>query len=207
MGIGSSPASSAANGAVLTANGSGTTTWTTRPIGVFKIVPTVSGTGTTVDSIGTVTFTNATDPYITCFSSSFLHYRVILNLTAQSSGPSSFFMRMASGTTANTTAADYRDVLAEQGYASSAWVTAANNGTIVGFRVGRVEGNYASIIIDFIGPQSSTMQTMFHSSYADTTYSGLTRGRMNVTTSYDGINPRINGTATFTGTLEVFGYN
>lgn len=86
LGIGSSPASSAVNGSVLVANGSGSTTWTNR-VGLWLITTAqvTAQSELVVDS---------------CYSSSYTNYLLIVRL--QTSASDSFYQNRVSGNNAAT---------------------------------------------------------------------------------------------------------
>jgi hypothetical protein len=177
-------------------------------IGAYRIIPTVSGTGVTVNSDGLVTLTAAPEPYITAFSADYAHYRIYVTITAATGGASGIFMRMASGTTPNTTAANYRNVGGETAYSGSSVGVVGNNGSTAYWNVGRYNGatGFGSIIIDIMNPFASTY-TSFNTSFRDYEYGGFQDGMLQVTTSYNTFNIRTNGTNTLTGTIQVYGYN
>lgn len=85
MGIGSSPATSAANGQVLRANGSGTTTWANAGLTFIK-----EATGTAASEI-------ICDD---CYSSTFIDYVILCRI--QTSASDSFYQNRVSGTNAAT---------------------------------------------------------------------------------------------------------
>jgi hypothetical protein len=177
-------------------------------IGMWKITPTVSGTGVSVASNGDVTLTAAPEPFITAFNADFLNYRILFQLTAFTGGASGVFMRMASGTTPNTTALNYRNVGYENAYTGGAAGVVSNNGTVASWNVGRVDntGQFSAFTCDVLAP-FATAYTNFNSTFRDFAISGLQNGYLQVTTSYNGFNLRTNGTNTMTGTVQVFGYN
>ena len=177
-------------------------------IGAYRIIPTVSGTGVTVNTDGLVTLTAAPEPYITAFSADYAHYRIYVTLTAASGGASGINMRPASGTTPNTTAGQYRDVGGQTGYGGTAVGIVANNGASAQWNVGRYDGGtaFASMIIDIMNPFAAIF-TSFSANYRDGSFAGYQDGYVNVTTSYNGFNIRLNGTNTMTGTIQVYGFN
>jgi hypothetical protein len=174
--------------------------------GLVQIVPTVSGTGASVTN-NDVVLTNATDPYITCFTSDFSNYRILFDVTAMSNGTAApWLFRLANGTTPNTTAANYFNSQEERPY-TGAFVAVQNNGGTAAWQVGRGQDGTGSIVIDIFNPQSSSRNTYYTSSYSDKAAAGITGGYLSVTTSYDGFNIRLDGTKTFSGTVRVYGYN
>lgn len=180
---------------------------TANPPGLEKITPSaVSGTGVSISG-SDVILTAAPEPYITCFSSSYRHYRILLHLTAFGGGAAALTVRMASGTTANTTAANYRNVGFEAAYNAASLSTVANNGATAGWNVGRVDssGQFSTFVMDIQNPFESTF-TAYNSNFRDYGIAGVQNGFLQVTTSYDSFNPRIGGTNTMTGVIQVYGY-
>jgi hypothetical protein len=176
-------------------------------VGMWKITPTVSGTGVSVNSAGDVVLTAAPEPYINAFNADYRNYRIILQLTAFGGGAASLAVRMASGTTPNTTAANYRNVGYEAGY-GGALGTVNNNGSTAGWNVGRVDssGQTSGFIMDIQSPFASAY-TQYSSVFRDWAVSGYQSGYLQVVDSYNSFNPRIGGTNTMTGIIQVFGYN
>jgi hypothetical protein len=177
-------------------------------IGMYRIIPTVSGTGVTVSTDGIVTLTASPEPFITAFSADYAHYRIYVTLTAVTGGASGIFMRPSSGTSPNTTAANYRNVGGETAYSGSSVGVVGNNGATAYWNVGRFDGatNFGSIIIDVMNPFAS-VSTSFNSSFRDASFAGYQDGYLTVTTSYNAFNIRTNGTNTLTGTIQVYGFN
>jgi hypothetical protein len=180
---------------------------TDSPPGMQKITPTaVSGTGVSISG-SNVILTAAPEPYITCFSSEFSHYRIMGYLTAFTGGAAALTVRMANGSTANTTAANYRNFGYEGGYSSSAVSGVNNNGSTAGWNVGRVDGSgqHSSFIMDIQNP-FDVVFTSYSSNFRDYLYGGVQNGMLQVTTSYDGFNPRIGGSNTMTGVIQIYGF-
>lgn len=177
-------------------------------IGAYRIIPTVSGTGVTVNTDGLVTLTAAPEPYITAFSADYAHYRIYVTITAATGGASGIFMRPSSGTSPNTTAANYRNVGGETAYSGSSVGVVGNNGSTAYWNVGRFDGGtaFGSIIIDIMNPFAATF-TSFNTSFRDGSFAGFQDGYLTVTTSYNTFNIRTNGTNTLTGTIQVYGFN
>jgi hypothetical protein len=177
-------------------------------VGLWRITPTVSGTGVTVASDGSVTLTAAPDPFITAFSADYRNYRIFTTITAFGGGAAAVVMRVASGTTPNTTAANYKNVGGETAYGGSSVSVVTNNGASAFWNVGRVDGSlqFGSIITDVMNPFTSTY-TSYNSTFRDGGFSGYQDGLLTVTTSYNGFNIRTNGTNTLTGTIDVFGFH
>lgn len=176
--------------------------------GLWKIIPTVSGSGTSVAANGNVTLTAAAEPYITCFNDSYAHYRVIADFTAFSSSIANIAIRMANGTTPNTTAANYRDTFQDITFSAAGVGNFSNNGTGAFIRVGRTTttAQYSSFVIDILSPKE-TKNTMVTGTGMDADVTFRSAGLLTVTTAYDGFNLRIDGTKTLTGTVRVYGYN
>ena len=177
-------------------------------VGMWKITPTVSGTGVTVTSDGSVTLTAAPDPYITAFSADFRNYRIFTTITGFSSGSAAVVMRPAVGTTPNTTAGNYRNIGGETAYSGSSVGIVGNNGATASFNIGRVDSGtaFGSIITDVMNPFTAVFLS-YNSTFRDGGFAGYQDGYLNVTTSYNTFNIRTNGTNTLTGTIEVFGFN
>ena len=177
-------------------------------VGMWKITPTVSGTGVSVASNGDVVLAAAPEPYITAFNADYLNYRIICQLTAFSGSTASLTVRMASGTSANTTAANYRNVGYEAGYSSASLSAVGNNGATAGWNVGRVDasGQTSGFIMDIQSP-FATEYTQYSSVFRDFGVAGYQSGYLQVTTSYNTFNPRIGGSSTMTGRIEIYGYN
>ena len=178
-------------------------------VGMWKITPTVSGTGVTVGSNGDVILTAAPDPFITCFSNKFRNYRIICQLTGFSGPAAAVVWRPANGTTPNTTAANYFNSGADQPYSGGAVGPVSNNGAFAQHNISRVNGgnDFSNFIADIMAPFSSTERTCYASTYRDTGFYGWHGGALSVTTSYNTFNLRTNGTNTMTGRISIYGYN
>lgn len=178
-------------------------------VGMWKITPTVSGTGTAINSDGDVILTAAPKPFITAFSADFLNYRVFYTLTAFTGGSSAIQMQPSIANVPNTVAANYRNVGYETPYAGGAAGTVANNGASSAFNFGRVEGggNFSSVTADFCSPFINTQYLSYNSQFRDNANAGIQNGVLIVTTSYDGFAIFTNAVNTLTGVVQVFGYN
>lgn len=177
-------------------------------VGLWKVTPTVSGTGATVSG-SSVILTAAPDPYIKCFSADYRNYLIIASFTAFSgAGATGISMRAANGTTPNTTAANHRWALSEASYATGAAVVASNNGTIASLTFGRYDGTtaFATASVQIQNPFDSANNWSYWTQYRDGTVTGTSSGFLTVTTSYDSFNVRIDGTRTMTGRIDIYGY-
>ena len=138
------------------------------------------------------------------FSAEYTNYYLVANILTHSGGAANVFAFPLSGTTPNTTAANYQSAGMEQPYGNPSPITTfGNNGASAGWAVGRVNGDGASAIFytEILNP-FVTQKTFYKTEYVDQGYSGRTGGLLTVTTSYDGL--RITG-PTMTGTITVYG--
>jgi hypothetical protein len=140
-----------------------------------------------------------------CFSATYTNYRVVCTIDSHTGGAANIFAFPLSGTTPNTTAANYKSSGHEQAWGGgSTLVVFGNDGAAAGWAVGRVAGDGSSAIFysEFLNPFASA-RTFYKSEYVDGAYSGRLGGLLTVTTSYDGI--RFTG-PTMTGTVTIYGY-
>ena len=177
-------------------------------VGLWRVTPSaVSGSGVSLSG-ATVVLTAATEPYITAFSADFEHYRIIATFTAMTGAVSALTMRMANGTSPNTTAANYRNVGFEAGWGAATLSTIGNNGATAGWNVGRYNGStqFSTFIVDLQNP-FATKNTAYNANFRDADIAGVQNGYLQVTTSYNAFNPRLNTGGAMTGTIEIYGYN
>jgi hypothetical protein len=144
------------------------------------------------------------------FSATYTNYRIVLNVTSNTSGAADIVLRMRIAGADNSTAGNYRWSGVYAGSNATTVAGVNSGGGESGFRFsGITNEGYASI--DLYNPFES-FRTGFTglSSYIDSTpisYSFFRCGVMTVTTSYTGFTffPAVAGN--ITGTVSIFGYN
>lgn len=185
----------------------------TSSVGMVPITPTsisvTSGSGS-IGATGTVTFTgSSTISLNTVFTSSYRHYRVVLDVpTASATG--NIFVRFRNGTTDDATNTYYQY-----------WTMKRLNGTTQDNTGGPSTGyslfgfitntnTYYSWTGDVISPAVSTTQTTIagkgFGQDATTTYVVDSTVLFNTSRSFDGITFYTAG-ALVTGTVKIYGYN
>lgn len=179
---------------------------TTNKAGLVPIIPASvslgSGTGS-VDATGLVTFTGATIVSLnTCFSSAFLNYLLVWDMTAGSADNSLFAQFRTGGTTDVT------------GY-SAGYHEASNGGAIVSsggtsqtsVKTGRnsAAGGGAGVM-EIFAPYDSSQYSRVIGRSTDMSFVGWGAGYYATKKSHDGFTINSTTTATFTGTLRVYGY-
>lgn len=200
LGIGSSPASSALDGSVLVANGSGTTTYSPRAVGLWKIVPS-SATNGTVAADGSVSVGTAVTSVTLngVFSADFNNYKVIY-AGGTCSTATAIQMRLGAS------AASYYSALSYIVYSTSAEVNVSLANTADFEYVGEANGQFNRIDIDVCDPFNAKF-TSVSGLYVGNDVSGFCGGIHRVAASYTSFLIRVN-TGTITGgTIEVYGYN
>jgi hypothetical protein len=142
-----------------------------------------------------------------CFTSTYRDYRIVVNIDAHSGTAINTLARLSAGGTPVGGGTAYLYSGAEQAYASSGWVTYANNGANTYWLTGRLNGNTpAQFIMDVLNPQSSTLNTFYKSQYTDMAYSGVVGGAYNANTSFDGIQILLAGGTSMSGKVYIYGY-
>jgi hypothetical protein len=142
-----------------------------------------------------------------CFTTTYRNYRIVVNIDAHSGSAINTLARLSSGGTPVASGTAYLYSGAEQAYASSGWVTYANNGANTYWLTGRLNGNTpAQFIMDVLNPQSSTLNTFYKSQYTDMAYSGVVGGAYNATTSFDGIQILLASGTSMSGKVFIYGY-
>lgn len=188
LGIGSSPASSAANGSVLVANGSGSTTWTAAPYGL--------------QFIKADTITSGASKVITdCFTSDFQNYRVVIS-DVRIATLDTLVMRYG------TTATGYYGSLYYDKFDGASTSTARqNNGDK--FLIGLAENlaNNGATSFDCFGPQTNAAHKGVHGTYWGAGYTGFFAGVLANSTQYTSMTIFTAGGTLFTNcNVYVYGY-
>jgi hypothetical protein len=195
LGIGASAASSAAEGAVLKANGSGSTTYAKN--GLWHV------NTTSFSAVSTVQLNN-------CFSSTYRNYRVLFRVSSLSSSATRLmYLQVVDGTTVETGAV----------YSYSAYLAGLGAATIDGsigsysqtsMTLGNCYYNDFPFMldVDVFEPQT-TNRTTFLGTVAATTaaanQAGTFYGQVMNSTQYEGLYFTC-GTGTMTGFVAVYGY-
>jgi hypothetical protein len=179
------------------------------PIGLVPIIPTsvttVSGSASINSSTGVITFTGASTVNVNgVFSAKYNHYK-ILHVSSGSSVNAQVGLQMrASGV--NYTTANQRSHALYYG-ASGGPQNAGGSESATYLTIGWVQGSantLNAINMDFYNPFNAT-QTTYTSNF--TSYvSGTVGGGVPTTTQYDGFNVQV-GAATYSGTMQIYGYN
>ena len=143
-----------------------------------------------------------------CFSASFENYRILLTGTTYSgSGAISTVFRLrASGT--DNSSANYRWGRIYGGATSGGGTNWSDTSFFLA-GTSAVVNHQASF--DVYGPQVAlptafTANSFMEESATSGTWAGVSGGRMTVSTQYDGITILLFGSATFSGTLRIYGY-
>lgn len=183
---------------------------TTNRSGLVPIVPSsvvLAAGSSSVSASGLITLTNATNVSLNgVFSSTYKHYRIIMELETASAVPGGSVRLRASGTDASG-ASDY----AWMGYRAINWAGAAGlNGTLSGSSWGIWDtssgATVAAMNMDIMRPADAVMTKMISSGYHSSNANGASyySGHHKQATAYDGIS-YINTTA-FNGTIQILGY-
>jgi microcystin-dependent protein len=190
--------------------GSGATTGA----GLTPIVPSsvVVGSGSSSStSTGFVTFTGVNTLSLNgVFSSAFKSYRIVLNIAGMSAG-SDFRFRLRSAGTDNAGATNYY-IAGRISAANSTSSEYAVNGTTAGY-VGYIypaSADYFSTTMDFHNPFLARLTT-HQNAHTGLTSTGIAAfsaigGLHNLAASYDGITFFPSAAATFSGTVQLYGY-
>jgi hypothetical protein len=206
LGIGASPAGSAAAGQVLTISTAGTSTWSNPVQGLTQIVPTSvavgSGSGS-VTSTGAVTFSAASSVSLNdVFSATYDTYKIIIDVTKSTS--LALILKLRVGGADNSSSLYQTQI---QTY-SNTTVGANRQTNTTSFQIGNTSDSPEFGVIEFLNPFAAKATAM--SSKTNSTYSGTISSRYgdaghNSTTSFDGFSV-ITSTGTITGTIRVYGY-
>lgn len=186
LGIGSSAASAASEGAVLKADGSGATTYAKN--GLWFIAK------YTFTSTGTWQATNV-------FTSTFENYRIIVNCTSASGTAAQIQVRLLVGTTPTTT--NYYNYYRGITWAGSNDVTAGNN--VGNWFAMRSNASPWSGVMDIHHPQLA-QKTVYSSQGSDSSQQWQSGGYQDSSTQFDGIEFASSGAFAMTGTIRVYGY-
>lgn len=185
--------------------------------GLVKIIPSSvavgSGTGS-ADSTGKVTFDGASTVSLNnVFSSTYTHYKIILDVTSVSSVTSPFIgLRLRSnGSDYSTGNHNYARFVANQAGGSAA----SGSTTFTYFLLGTVDDTAAGFNyeITMFGPNTSrNYKNIISHGVSDNhgpgaLYLDLVSGKVNITTSYDGFTILLSAAGNITGTVTVYGFN
>jgi hypothetical protein len=202
------PATDITSGALAIARGG---TGVTTGAGVTPILPTSATTGS-VDSVGTVTFTNQSSISVNgAFTSAYSRYRIFVNFTTSNmTGTNTTWVLRASGT--NNTTSNY----SYNGYRFMDWAPAQLNAK-TGASWLFIDSNaqtgtsYLQGYTDIMYPQQSSITFMSHVSnlYGSGGFDGSTylAGMFNGTNSFDGFSIIFSTANSSTGTIKIYGYN
>jgi hypothetical protein len=206
-------ASGGTTGQILTKS-SGTdfaTNWVTpTTVGLIPVIPasvtTSSGSASINTTTGVVTFTGVTALNINgAFSSAYNHYK-ILHVSSGSSVNAQVGLNLRASGVNYTTANQRSHALYYS--ASGGPQNAGGSESATYLTVGWVQGaanTLNAINMDFYNPFNTT-QTTYTSNF--TSYvSGTVGGGVPTTTQYDGFSVTVGSPTTYSGTVEIFGYN
>ena len=173
-------------------------------------VLTAADTNTYLANSGLVYVTSATLTTNTqinnCFTSTYVNYRIVVNVDTHTGGASNIGGQLSTGGTPYTTAANYYYAGSEQQYNGGGVVTVSNNGVNAFWVLGRLNGNdSACFVFDVINPQVA-VKAFYQNNYSDTGYFGRIGGLLNVTNAFDGIKIYHLSGATIGGTVRIYGY-
>jgi hypothetical protein len=184
---------------------------TSRVDGLVPVRPTsvVVGAGSaSVNSLGLITFTNATSVNLNgVFTSAFRNYKIFVELETASAVPSTTFRLRASGTDAS--AANY----SYYGYRAISWspgVAGSSNTTGWALFDVNTGASVVHMIMDIMLPATTSKTRMVSTGYTNeaagarigTSYYS---GHHSLSTAYDGLS--FINTVAFNGTMQVLGYN
>jgi microcystin-dependent protein len=191
-------------GAVETANA------TTNKSGLVPTIPTSvttsSGSASINTTTGVITFTGVNVLNINgAFSSAYNHYKILHVSSGSSSNTGVGLQMRASGT--NYTTANQKRHIAYFG-ANTVVTTSAGSDSADSLQIGWVQGSPSSLnshSFEIFNPFNST-QTVLTGTW-HSYVSGTTHGGVPTTTSYDGFSLNVGGGITYSGTIEIYGYN
>ena len=210
VGLGTAVAGSASAGQVLTISAAGTSTWSTpTPGGLVQLIPSSvavgSGSGS-VDANGAVTFSAASSISLNgAFTSTYDHYRIILNISTNSAG--GYLNLRLRASNADLTTSDYFSAVIQAAFGSTALGNDnGGNSQSTWNRFGYLDSSLpANIQTDLSSPYLS--QYSFFTNYNTRTGYGhqSAGGVYKATTPADGITI-YPASGTITGTVRVYGY-
>ena len=192
------------------------TTWdspnaTNVPLsGLVPIVPTsvttVSGSASINSATGVITFTGASTVNVNgAFSARYNHYKILHVSSGSSVNAQAGLNLRASGV--NYTTANQRSHALYYG-ASGGPQNAGGSESATYLTIGWVQGaanSLNAINMDFYNPFNAT-QTTYTSNF--TSYvSGTVGGGVPTTTQYDGFSTTVGSPTTYSGTIQIYGYN
>lgn len=182
--------------------------------GIIPVIPSsvtaVTGTAAVSDN-GAVTFTGCSKIILNgVFTSSYRHYRLVFNITSNTT-VGNMSTRLAVGGTEDSTATNYYQQVIRIGSNSaiSYAVNAPGSGWTPGYLM--LNATYGETVMDIINPaitQQTAMNLQANYNFNDGSgnrASWVGGGSHIQNTAYDGISFITSGV--FTGTVQVFGYN
>ena len=153
--------------------------------------------------VGATTFTGATTPFINgCFTSTYAHYRIMINMTGSASV--GVTVRMRSGVSTPETGAVYDRF----GFEAGAVYTNVNLADQTSALVGQTDsgGGVMTGIIDCFNPNvASNSNLVINGWNANSGTSDIMNNRIQTTTQYTGIEI-FPASGTITGSMRVYGY-
>lgn len=183
----------------------------TRVDGLVPVSPTsvvVAAGSSSVNSLGRITFTNATNVSLNgVFTSAFKNYKIFIEFETAAVSGTTLRLR-ASGTDAS--AANY----SFYGYRAISWAAAGVNGTSNTTAWGVWDSNVGASVVhatmDILLPATTSKTRMVSSGYINEASgarigTSYYNGHHSLATSYDGFT-YVN-TVAFNGTMQVLGYN
>lgn len=182
--------------------------WRSVEAGLVRIVPTVAGTGVTVDVNGKVTFVAATTISLNnCFSADFDHFLVSIDCSVVTVAANLMLRLRAAGVDLATASYQYGGTTGNGTATPSGF-----NASATGFYVTRnpVGAIVASAVVDVWNPATAVnKRAMSRSMTSSSTYLsadaiGL---QCNAALAYDGLTLINDNTGTMTGVMSVFGYS
>ena len=191
-----------------------TADWGSRA-GLAKIVPSSvavgSGTGSAT-ALGTVTFTTVSSVALNgVFSSTYLRYLVMVNVTSATNNDRSIFLKLRN---AGTDTSTYYNSFIAAGTRSGTTSNFAQFDDTNGYKLGEIDGpetgNNFAAAVHLIGPfVNDRSQMHIQTSFVDTGGNfryGAGGGNRTAGGSHDSLN-LISSAGTITGQISVYGYN
>lgn len=175
--------------------------------GLVPVVPTVAGSGVSVDAAGLVTFTAASAVNVNgCFTSAYENYLVQFRVPTRSTGGQVQLRLRLSGTDNTASEYDYQRLVASSTTAASTTASAGNIwDSIAGGNRATQRGQFTFLAPALAVPtfvDANVSDSDATSNFGRVGYSGWHRA----STAFDGFS-LISSTGTMTGTLKVYGYN
>jgi hypothetical protein len=185
VGIGSSPASAASEGAVLKANGSGSTTWQKAGLWLVKSDTLTSG---------------ATKEITSAFNSTFENYRIVISFL-QINTIANIFFRFGT-----TTTGYYGTYYYDKFDGAATGTVRKNNGGELQIGIAENLVNNWSVTFDVAGPNTTAAHKGINGTHWGGGYSGWFAGVIANSTQFTSFTLGTSGGAFTAGNVRVYGY-